>query len=84
MIYLTFNDQLSGIYSSQVIDVVDLLNEKYSSDIKLLAFVTVKGYWRNLINIRARNQQARVWPILFSFRKWSYNTFILKLLVNGQ
>lgn len=43
MIYVTLLDQFHpGIYSSQVIDVCDYLNEKHNAKIRVVAFLSIK------------------------------------------
>ena len=39
MVYLTFNDLYTGIYQSQVIDVITFLEKKNNLSIQLIAFV---------------------------------------------
>jgi hypothetical protein len=64
MIYLTFNDQPSGVYSSQVNDVVNFLSSKLDAPIQLVAFISIRGFFNNRRSIKKEVPQAMVVPIL--------------------
>jgi len=64
MIYLTYNDQPSGVYSSQVIDTVNFLGESRLSSIRLVAFISIRGFNVNRSKIKAENKNALVLPII--------------------
>ena len=44
LIYLTFGDQYSGVYQSQVIDVLEFLETNDIAHPKLIAFVPYTNY----------------------------------------
>ena len=44
MLYLTYNDQPSGVFSSQVIDTGNFLNAAEIASIRLVAFISVRGF----------------------------------------
>ena len=44
MYYLTYNDAPSGVFKGQVADVVRFLNEQFGTSIRLVAFVSLRGF----------------------------------------
>ncbi len=59
MLYITLLDQFHpGIYSSQVIDVCDYLNEKHKAKIRVLAFLSIK----ELIRTDAKKKIKKLSP----------------------
>lgn len=78
--YLTYNDGYSGIYSSQVIDVVKFLNADLQRDVKLLAFVSLRNYAEEKQKIEAELADAIVLPMFPGVKRWRKNRFLLKLL----
>ncbi|HEX5001799.1 MAG TPA: hypothetical protein VFW78_04835 [Bacteroidia bacterium] len=64
MIYLTYNDQPSGVYSSQVIDTVNFMGESHFCRIRLVAFISMRGFKTNRSKIKAENPGALVLPII--------------------
>lgn len=79
MIYLTYNDQPSGIYNSQVIDVCRFLKTELKSDIRLIAFISLRGYSENKRKIRTQLPDAIVLPMFPRHSNWKKNTFLLRL-----
>lgn len=81
MIYLTFNDPYTGVYQSQVIDVVHHLTEIGNKPITLVAFVPLKIYGsnRSLIN-KYFHGKAVVLPV-FSVRFWKWHSLFLKSIL---
>ncbi len=63
MIYLTYNDQHSGVYSSQVSDVVNFINHNLNEKITLVSFISVRGFFKNRKKILAEVDDAFVIPI---------------------
>src|ERR1700741_3830593 len=72
MLYITLLDQFHpGIYSSQVIDVCDFLNEKYKAKIRVVAFLSIK----ELRNTDAKKRLKALSPsaiVLPAFPKLKY------------
>lgn len=64
--YITYNDTYSGIYQSQVIDVVKHLNQNFDVSVKLIAFVPVRLWKEQKKVIKSMLPQATVFPILGS------------------
>jgi glycosyltransferase involved in cell wall biosynthesis len=81
MIYLTFNEAPSGIFSSQVIDVVKFLNKECSADVKLWCFISLRNYSGNRKKIRSQIGFAKVFPMLPTMRLWKMNRFLLYFLL---
>ncbi len=72
MLYITLLDQFHpGIYSSQVIDVCDYLNEKHNAKIRIVAFLSIK----ELRNTDAKLKLKQLSPnaiVLPAFPKLKY------------
>lgn len=78
--YLTFNDAPSGVYSSQVIDVVNYLNSKSRGSVKLVAFISLRTYVAHRKIIRQQLKDAIVVPMFPSIKNWRLNRFVLYAL----
>ena len=78
--FVTYNDQPSGVYWSQVTDVVDHMNTLGGDRVRLVALVSMRGYmtWRK--RIRTRVPDAIVLPMVPRQHNWSANWFWLWLL----
>jgi hypothetical protein len=72
MIYLTFGDKYSGIYQSQVIDVLKFVNDELGVKSKLIACVpyTIFRSERRIINSNYNN--AIVLPMIPSRNHWLF------------
>jgi hypothetical protein len=77
MIYLTYNDSPSGIYNSQVIDVVDYLNTLSSEKIKLIALISIRNFSENKKKIKSRCPDSIVIPMIPKASNWKWNSIIL-------
>ena len=74
MIYLTYNDQPSGIYNSQVIDVVKYLNSIQDSEkVKLVALISVRSFFKQRRLIKHRLSQSTVLPMVPKAGLWRWN-----------
>lgn len=73
MIYLTFNDQPSGIYRSQVIDVCRFWQSEFNIQVTLVAFIPYKKYFHNRGKIVSEYKGAFVFPIIPGMRWWKIN-----------
>jgi glycosyltransferase involved in cell wall biosynthesis len=78
--YLTFNDSPSGIYSSQVIDVVKFMRQELKANINLVAFISLRGFADNRKKILAELPGAVVLPMFPGVHRWRSNNVLLKLL----
>ena len=52
MIYLTYADQPSGVFSSQVVDVCRYMNTLPDAKIRLVAFISLHQYNKNKARIK--------------------------------
>jgi len=80
MIFLTYNDNYSGIYKSQVVDVCRFLQKEFLVNVKLVAFVSMRSYsvQKKLISLNYTN--SLVLPMFPKVRFWKLNTIILFLV----
>jgi hypothetical protein len=77
--YLTFNDAPSGIYSSQVIDVIHFLRKELKSNIRLIAFISLRNFSDNKKKIKTNLKDAVVLPMIPGIQRWKANRLTLKL-----
>jgi hypothetical protein len=80
IIYLTYNEQPSGIYNSQVVDVVKFLNHELKADIRLVSLISLRGYLKNRRLIKGRLKNAIVLPMIPKLVNWRLNNFLLFLI----
>ncbi len=73
IIYLTYNDQPSGVYWSQVTDVVENLNTLGDEKVKLVALISMRGYGRSARAIKERMPDALVLPMVPRAHNWRIN-----------
>ncbi len=85
MIYLTYNDQPSGIYNSQVIDLVKYLNAIQTSEkVKLVALISIRSFFKNRKLIKERLPEGIVLPMVPKPVLWRLNYFILRFLISSD
>lgn len=80
IIYLTYNDAPSGIFSSQVIDVVRFLNTECKANVRLVSFISVRGFFSNRTKIKEALPKALVLPMFPGVHRWQWNQVVLRLL----
>jgi hypothetical protein len=80
ILYLTFNDAPSGIFSSQVIDVVKFLNTHFQEKVQLVSFVSSRQYFSHNAKIKTELSDAIVLPMFPGVHRWRWNTFLLFLV----
>ncbi len=80
--YITYNDIYNGVYQSQVIDVVDFLNQNFEVEVSLISFVPARLWLAQRKIIKAKYPQAKVFPILGSVSDWKRTQFILSFINN--
>ena len=71
LIYLTFGDQYSGVYQSQVIDVLEFLETNDIAHPKLIAFVPYTNYLSNRKVIKNAYPGAKILPMIPSRNHWT-------------
>ncbi|HEX2616936.1 MAG TPA: hypothetical protein VHL57_05290, partial [Flavobacteriales bacterium] len=77
ILYLTYNDQPSGVYWSQVTDVVAHLNTLGNERVRLVALVSARGFFATRKSIRAHSPDAVVLPMVPRMERWRANTVIV-------
>ena len=77
ILYLTYNDQPSGVYWSQVTDVVEHLNTLGDPKVKLVALVSGRDFLSTRKKIKAHSPSAWVLPMVPTMKRWKRNTAIL-------
>lgn len=80
IVYLTFNDAPSGIFSSQVIDVVRFLNAECKANVRLVSFISVRSFFSNRAKIKKTLPKALVLPMFPGVHRWQWNQVVLRLL----
>ena len=80
MIYLTYNDQPTGVYFSQVTDVCNYVNLKFNCRIRLVALISIRGFSENKKEIKRNFADSIVLPMFPKQKNWRKNKFILELL----
>ena len=75
IIYLTVGDQPSGVFNSQVIDFVNFLSNATSRKVKLVCFLSVRGFLSNRRQIRKQCPGALVFPMLPKIKNWEKNKY---------
>ncbi len=78
--YLTYNDSPSGIYSSQVIDVIKFFNSELNTKTKLISFISIRGFFSNRKKIILQLPEAIVLPMFPKMKNWRKNNFLLGIL----
>lgn len=81
MIYLTYNDPPSGIYNSQVIDVVNYMNHLEPKKVTLVALISLRKFIANKQKIKARCHNALVIPMFPKAAYWRLNFYSLALIL---
>lgn len=75
--YLTFNDAPSGIYTSQVIDVVSFLRSELKADIRLISFISIRSFLLNRKKIKSALPDSIVLPMFPGIQNWKINVLLL-------
>ena len=78
--YLTYNDLPSGIFSSQVIDVVKFFNTELNVKTKLISFISIRNYLSNRKKIKNQLPESIVLPMFPGVHRWRRNIFLLTLI----
>lgn len=78
--YLTYNDQPSGVYASQVNDVVNYINKELDGNITLIAFVSMRGFFRHRARIHAEVPAAMVLPMIPRASMYGFSSFLFRCI----
>lgn len=76
MIYLTYAEPPSGVYSSQVIDVIKYLNS-IGGRVRLVAFISLHDFKKTRQKIKGEIPDAIVMPMLPKADYWQLNVITL-------
>lgn len=77
ILYLTHNDQPSGVYWSQVTDVVAHLDRPGEGRVRLLALVSPRSFLRTRKAIKQHSPEAIVLPMVPTMQRWRWNVHLL-------
>jgi hypothetical protein len=80
MIYLTYGEPPSGVYSGQVCDVVNHLKKQLNADIRLVAFISIQQFSINKQKIKSECPDAVVFPMLPKAVYWRMNIIWLWMI----
>ena len=75
--YLTYAEPPSGVYSSQVSDVIRFVNRELNTHIKLVAFISLHEYKNKKAHILKEVPDALVLPMLPKATFWKLNVIVL-------
>lgn len=84
IIYLTYNEQPSGIFSSQVIDVVRFIQNDLKENITLVSFISIRNYFANRRKIKREWPKTIVVPMWPGIKNWRKNIALLKWIVSRR
>ncbi len=78
--FITYNDHPSGVFWSQVTDVVDHMDRMGKERVQLVAMVSLRQYFRTRSAIRERHPGALVVPMVPRAHNWRINWIWLYFL----
>jgi hypothetical protein len=78
VVFLTFNDAPTGIFSGQVVDVCRFLEKECNADVTLISFISIRGFSENKKKIKAGFPRAIVLRMFPKMRNWKLNKIFLK------
>jgi len=81
--YFTFNDSYSGVYQSQVIDVVKLY-KNLGIKIRLIALLSARNYLKDRKAIKKQLPDSIVYPAFPKLKNWEKNKILLNLLTKRE
>ena len=81
--YFTFNDSYSGVYQSQVIDVVKLY-KNLGIKIRLIALLSARNYLKDRKAIKKQLPDSIVYPAFPKLKNWEKNKILLDLLTKRE
>ncbi len=79
--YLTFNDHPSGIFSSQVIDVVKFMNHNFDQKVKLISFISIRNFFNQRAKIKRELPESIILPMFPGVHRWRLNIVLLSFVV---
>ena len=80
--YLTVGEEPSGVFRSQVEDVVNYIKNSVCDEIRLISFVSVRNFYKSRKIIRNNVPAAIVLPMVPGLRNWQWNWVLLFILTS--
>lgn len=80
VIYLTYAEPPSGVYSSQVADVISYVNKTLNGNIRLVAFISLHDFKASKEKIKKEMPDAVVLPAIPKAAYWKINTMLFWLV----
>ncbi len=77
MIYFTYGEPPSGVFFSQVTDVLNYLEEKHHCSIRLVAFISLHDFSKKKKEILNHRKNAIVLPMLPKAPYWKFSVLTL-------
>lgn len=78
VVYLTFNDQPGGIFTSQVVGVCEFLRDELKCNVTLISFISLRNFGAVSKKIKQQWPGAVVLPMWPGIQRWRKNSFLLK------
>jgi hypothetical protein len=78
-VYLTFNDYASGVYAGQVVDVINFLRKEKGYNIKLIAFISLRNFFKERRAIKKMDSGAWILPMFPGVKNWKQNSLSLRI-----
>ena len=82
--YFTYNDSPSGVYGSQVAGVCDYIQENSNQKVKLIALISIRGFFKNKRLIHELYANALVLPMYPKPKNWRKNKRLIRLFLRGK
>ena len=79
--FLTFSYYPSGIFVSQIFDVIKLLRELSGKNVKLISFFSVRNYFACRKWVKSYMPDAIVLPIIFGMKRWNLHHKLISLFI---
>ncbi len=80
-VFLTYNESLDGIYKSQVICVLKLL-QNLGYNFKLVCFISLKRFLKQRNEIKKEYRYSLILPSIPYIRFWKLNRFFLRFFLS--
>lgn len=74
---MTFGNQSAGVYSSYVTDVCRYWNKELNIDVKILAFISLRGFYRTKKERKELYKKTFILPMVPFQNLWWLNIFLL-------
>jgi len=75
--YVTYNDLPNGIFKSQVVDTVNFINKEAEGRLRLISFVSIRGFFKNRNSVKSWHPEAVVLPMFPGVLNWRLSSLLL-------